>query len=121
MDVKGRYIEEVFSSEAELLKRRQYAAIASKLHKRSGHLLSGRFYDVSVSGHSGRLSIQHPIYERFVDMRSLYRDGVLVKRKRVKIHNKFVWGTFAAISSRLMNGFTEEVAEDIRRRYSESG
>lgn len=52
-------------------------------------------------------------------MKSLYRDDVLVKRRRVRIHNKFVWGTFAAISARLMNGFTEEVAEDIRRRFFE--
>lgn len=43
-----------------------------------------------------------------------------MKRKRVKIHNKFVWGTFAAISSRLMNGFTDEVAKDIRRRFVEN-
>ena len=120
MDVKGRYIEEVLSDEALLLKGRQDAAIASKLHKRSGHLLLGRFYNVIVSGHSGRISIQHPVYERFVDMRSLYRDGVLVKRKRVKIHNKFVWGTFAAISSRLMNGFTDEAAKEIRQRFVEN-
>ena len=119
MDVKGRYIEQVLNEEGEKLNRRQYSAIASKLHERSGRLLSGRFYEVRVSGQHGRLSLQHPIYERFIDMRSLHRGGVLVKRRRVKIHNRFVWGSYAMIASRLMNGFTSEVAAKIREQFKE--
>lgn len=110
--VKTRYLSDVLNSETARLKNRQENIAAA--HKKSGYLLIGRFYNVQASGLSGETSIQHPIYERFIDMRSLQRNGTIQKRKQVKIHNKLIWKTYGIITSRLMNGFADEAAESIR-------
>lgn len=122
MSVKERYIEEVLRSEAGQMLNNQGVAIYSRLGVKSGRIVWERHFDISASGNSGKLSLRHMIYERFLDMKSIRRNGVRVKRRRrFKIHNKFVWHMYAVIASRLMHGFTEEAAEEIRREYGDAG
>lgn len=116
MNIRQKYIEEVLKEESVRLKKSQDIAIEELTEAKSGALLNHRFYSVHNSGEGGMLSFQHPIYERFLDMR---RTGNGKRQKRRKIHNKYIYKTISTISARLMYGFTEEVVEDIRARFKD--
>lgn len=62
---------------------------------------------------SGRLSISHTAYERFLDMKAL-RHGNRVVRPNRKVHNRYVWGTYYSVAYRLLNDFTDRVAREIK-------
>lgn len=99
-----RFIDSVLKEEGESMLEAQGRQISTVLKKRSGYLQSGR--TVRISG--GILTFDHPVYERFLDMKTRLASGKTRKGKR--IHNRFTYGTFARITDRLMNGYTEEVA-----------
>lgn len=100
-----RFVRDVLREEGDILITRQGKEIAARTKSRTGNLASGR----SVVTTSDRLSFTHPIYERFLDMRG----GK--KRKRRRIHNRFVFGTWATIADKLMNGIRERVTDDFKQ------
>lgn len=109
MGARERFIQDTLETEGKRLLRNQGAAIASGYQRGTGRLESGRSISVSGGdGMDGRLTLTHPIYERFLDIKNR-------RRKRLRIHNRFIFGTYASIARRLMYGFTEEVAEAFRR------
>lgn len=99
-----RFVQDVLREEGDILISRQGAEISVRTNERTGNLISGR----RVSSTANRLTFEHPIYERFLDMK---KRG----HKRRKIHNRFVYGTYGTIAYRLMNGITESVADDFKK------
>lgn len=116
MSVRDRFVQNVLESEGAKLLSRQGSAISSSLKQQSGRLMSSREVTVTGGGAdmSGKLTLEHPVYERFLDMRRLGKNGR--KKKGRKIHNRFVFGAYASIAKNLMWGFTDEVAESIKEK-----
>lgn len=109
MSAIDRFIGDTLRERGDALIDRQGREISATLHRRSGNLLDSR----RAAVHGNTLTLDHPIYERFLDMRSLGGR----KQKRHRIHNRFVYGTYAGIAERLMYGFTEEVAAAARNSF----
>lgn len=99
-----RFVQDVLREEGDIMLSRQGAEISIRTKERTGNLISGR----RVTSTPDRLTLEHPIYERFLDMK---KRG----RKRRKIHNRFVYGTYGTIAYRLMNGITDIVSEDFKQ------
>lgn len=104
-----RFIDSVLKEEGESMLESQGRQISAVLKKQSGYLQSGRTVRIS----DGVLIFDHPVYERFLDMKTRLASGKTKKGKR--IHNRFTYGTFARIADRLMNGYTEEVAVKFKK------
>lgn len=116
MSVKARFIAQTLEKAGTDMMSRQGSAIATTTNERSGRLLGSRSMEVASEGSdSARLTFTHTVYERFLDMRRL--GGF--KHKRRRIHNRFVFGMYSSIAARLMYGFTQEVADAIRRQWPE--
>lgn len=103
-----RFIQSVLKEEGDVMLDKQSREIGAVLKRRSGYLQSGRSVRIS----DGQLTFEHPVYERFLDMKTRPKSGRTRKGKR--IHNRFTYGAFARIADRLMNGYTEEVTAQIR-------
>lgn len=117
MSARERFIKETLEKEGQRMFRNQSAAIEGSLKRKTGHLLSSRRLTVTGGEEMGGiLSLQFPVYLRFLDMRRLHRGTteIMAKRKR-KIYNRLVYGAYSSIAQRLMHGFTEEVADAIRK------
>lgn len=109
MGARERFVADTLESEGKRLLRNQGVAIAGGYRRGTGRLEEGR--SISVTGGTdadGRLTLTHPIYERFLDIKNH-------RRKRMRIHNRFIFGAYAAIARRLMYGFTEEVTAAFRK------
>lgn len=104
-----RFIDSVLKEEGESMLESQGRQISAVLKKQSGYLQSGRTVRIS----DGVLIFDHPVYERFLDMKTRLASGKTKKGKR--IHNRFTYGTFARIADRLMNGYTDEVAAKFKK------
>ena len=108
MGARERFIQETLESEGRRMLAGQGAAIASGYRRGTGRLESGR--SISVSGGAeadGKLTLEHPVYARFLDLKNR-------RKKSLRIHNRFIFGAYAAIARRLMYGFTEDVAATFR-------
>lgn len=114
MDVRSRFVSDVLKNEGEWLLKSQGRAIASNIGERTGRLKVTRSVSVSGGeGASGTLSFTHTAYERFLDMKFLSRGGKSVRSNK-RIHNRYVFGTYAAIAARLMYGLTDDVIASIK-------
>lgn len=89
------------------------SAVVFVLDSRTGNLRRSR----STRASSDRLVFEHPIYERYLDMKRMSGK----KRKSRKIHNRYVFGAFSSIAERLMYGFTDEVAAQFREMSDKLG
>lgn len=107
MGIRERFIAEVLESSGSELLSRQGAAISSATAPHSGRLLSGRSVRVTTSEGGGVLTLTHPVYERFLDVKAGHR-------KRRRIHNRFVFGTYSAVARKLLSGYSEQAAQMVR-------
>lgn len=115
MSVRSRFVTQVLEEEGALMTRYQETAIRARTKSYSGDLLRRRM--ITVTGGtdaSGTLRLRHMDYERFLDMKRLRRGSKAIRSNR-KIHNRFVFGTYGHVASRLLTGFTEEFAEALRK------
>ena len=115
MGARERFIQETLESEGRRMLANQGAAITSGYRRGTGRLESGR--SISVAGGAeadGKLTFEHPVYERFLDIKNR-------RKKSLRIHNRFIFGAYAAIARRLMFGFTEEVAAAFRQLEESAG
>lgn len=119
MSVRDRFVKDVLESAGAKLLSRQGSAIASSVNQQSGRLMSGRKVTITGGGPdmSGKLTLEHPVYERFLDMKRPGKNGR--KKRGRRIHNRFVFGAYASIAKNLMYGFTDEVASEIRQKCSD--
>ena len=112
--VRDRFIRNILSEEGVRMIQRQTARIEASVGTRSGTLLASRSVSVQSGDGSfdGSLTLVHPVYERFLDMKR-YSNGV--RHKRRPIHNKIVMAAFNRIAYRLMYEFTEETRNAINK------
>ena len=104
MGARERFIRNVLEEEGGILLRTQDEAISSGYRSRTGRLLNGR----SVTVTDDRLTLTHPVYERFLDIRNR-------RRKRLRIHNRFVFAVYSAIAGKLAAGYRNEAREIAQR------
>lgn len=106
--VEEHFIRETLEEAAVHIYKSQTDAIQRAVSSAStGHLLRNRFFNVGDT----TIEHRHPIYERFLDMKRLQRNGKVVKRTPLHIQNRFMWGLYLRIRDRLMYGLTEDVRE----------
>ena len=109
--VEEHFIRETLEAAAVHIYKDQTEAIQQAVSSAStGHLLRNRFFNVGDT----TIEHRHPVYERFLDMKKLQRNGKVVKRTPQHIHNRFMWGLYLRIQDRLMYGLTEDVRQRIR-------
>ena len=114
--VEQRFVEEVLTSEGQRLLKNQEAAFAARLHFHTGRIASERKAEVSSPENmSGKLTMTHMAYERFLDMRTIRRGAKEFRRKKpIRVHNRFIIAHFNTIAYRLANDFTDAVVARIR-------
>jgi hypothetical protein len=95
--VEQRFIKDILTSEGVRLLKNQEAAFAARLKFHSGDILSRRQAEASATETSGKLSVTHTAYQRFLDLRRM-KYGTKEVRRNLKIHNMYVWGTFNSIA-----------------------
>ncbi len=103
MSAIDRFIQQTLSEEGKILLEAQDVAIRGAYKSRSGRLLNGR----SVRSSSSQLVLQHPIYERFLDISHR-------RKKSKRIHNRFVFASYSAIVGKLAAGIREEAREEMK-------
>lgn len=100
MGAKERFIASTLREEGAKMYSLQSNAIRSGYKRRTGKLLSGR----SIFTSEDSLTLEHPIYERFLDIKNR-------RRKSKRIHNRFSYGLVYSILGSLSAGYREEVTD----------
>lgn len=114
MSIETRFVKSILENEGKRLMQNQAAALGRKLTMRTGRLFNTR--KTSVTGGAdmdGQLSFDHTVYQRFLDMKRLKYGSFEVRHNR-KIHNRFVFGHYSSIASRLMYDLTDEVVAEFK-------
>ncbi|MBQ7622927.1 MAG: hypothetical protein IJS66_04240 [Bacteroidales bacterium] len=107
MSAIDRFVADTLSREGRRLLDRQTAEISMRVGRRSGTLLDSR----RVSSSDSMLTLVHPAYERFIDMKVLGGH----RHKRARIHNRFVYCTFGRIADQLMNGYADDFSDSVKK------
>lgn len=116
--VQQHFIEQILSQEGDRYLRNQEAALEALLNFHTHRIVDRRQARTETGAdNSGRLSISHTAYERFLDMKAL-RYGNRVVRPNRKVHNRYVWGTYYSVAYRLLNDFTDRVAGEIKAKLN---
>ena len=121
MGVKERFIKETLERQGQRMLRRQGVAMEESLrfHTRET-LTSRRIYVTEGTEMSGTLTFEHTVQERFLDLKRLRHDSEESRRPRNRqIHNRFVMSMYNAVANDLLYGFTQEVAERIRKDFEQ--
>ncbi|EMS34628.1 hypothetical protein C943_03315 [Mariniradius saccharolyticus AK6] len=116
--IKKEFVRRILKDEAERFEKNQALQMRRVLTFHTGTLERERFFSVtSDDSMDGKLTLKHKAYQRFLDIKKKVRskNSRRLKQRRLNIHNRFVFGHFFSIANRLMYGFTEEVAEGIKR------
>lgn len=104
MGIRERFIQDTLETEGRKMLELQTRQIERVTHSRTGNLRRNRYIKVTAD----QLTLTHPEYERFLDMKK--KSGSGKRKKRRKIHNRYIFGAYTSIAERLMYGFTDEVA-----------
>lgn len=121
MGVKERFIKETLERQGQRMLRRQGVAMEESLrfHTRET-LTSRRIYVTKGTEMSGTLTFEHTVQERFLDLKRLRHGSEESRRPRNRqIHNRFVMSMYNAVANDLLYGFTQEVAERIRKDFEQ--
>ena len=121
MCVKERFIKETLERQGQRMLRRQGVAMEESLrfHTRET-LTSRRIYVTEGTEMSGTLTFEHTVQERFLDLKRLRHGSEESRRPRNRqIHNRFVMSMYNAVANALLYGFTQEVAERIRKDFEQ--
>ncbi len=106
MGARERFIQHELEEEGKRMLRNQGNAIFLAYREHSGRLMRDRRTTVS-GGDNPVLTFTHPVYERFLDLKSK-------RGTDRRIHNRFVYGTVYAIQRRLALGLLDEAATMLR-------
>lgn len=121
MGVKERFIKETLERQGQRMLRRQGVAMEESLrfHTRET-LTSRRIYVTEGTEMSGTLTFEHTVQERFLDLKRLRHGSEESRRPRNRqIHNRFVMSMYNAVANDLLYGFTQDVAERIRKDFEQ--
>lgn len=121
MGVKERFIKETLERQGQRMLRRQGVAMEESLrfHTRET-FTSRRIYVTEGTEMSGTLTFEHTVQERFLDLKRLRHGSEESRRPRNRqIHNRFVMSMYNAVANDLLYGFTQDVAERIRKDFEQ--
>ena len=119
MSVKSRFVQTILSDEGNRLLKNQGLTMQRKLEFHTYRLYQGRTKSVKTGAEmDGALTLQHTAYQRFLDLKQMKYGSKVVKRNR-RIHNRFVFGHYSSIASRLMYDLTDEVVARIRGQINQ--
>ena len=121
MGVRDRFIRETLERQGQRMLRRQGVAMEESLrfHTRET-LTSRRIYVTEWTEMSGTRTFEHTVQERFLDLKRLRHGSEESRRPRNRqIHNRFVMSMYNAVANDLLYGFTQEVAERIRKDFEQ--
>jgi len=123
-DLKTEFVFQQLQDIAGDIDKAQKSAIQKYLHYKTGRLTHGRRFTVAKGNFlNGEMTLEHPIYERFLDIKKKLKasksDGGHVRSKRrfrsYPIHNRIIMGHFNRLSYQLLYGFTDEVASQMKK------
>jgi len=118
--IKDEFVKAILLDEGKRLIRNQGAEIERRLKFHSNRLLNDRTTAVTAEDQmDGQLSLTHPAYERFLDIKRKVRSKKTnrVYTRRFRIHNRYVMGHYYSIANRLMNELTDDVAQAIKKDF----
>lgn len=120
-DAKMAFVREVLGRKGEEMRQAIIKSITNEGLSEPHTGITGR-----VEGNAYEMTI--PLLRRFQDMGApLRRVGLdsenvlthnfeMLKGKKFKVYNRNVWGFFNSIARELMYGYTEEVAQRIKKQ-----
>lgn len=110
--VKKEFVRRTLIDTGARIRKDQLIRIHKLLQFRTGNLEHSKdvsHFKVSTGDNfDGKLTIKHPIYERFLDMRK-----VRGKKRSFPIHNSVIWGNWERMLYKLNNDFTEAVQKEL--------
>lgn len=104
-----RYINQVLKQQGEEILKDQSAK--DREFNLSAQLGSSRSFKVN----SNRLTYQHSILQRFLDMKKV-RGELKPKSERTPIHNRIIMGRFNQIKRELRYGFTDAIRSQLAQQ-----
>jgi hypothetical protein len=120
--IKSEFVYRELTQISKDIDKAQRAAIKKYLHFKTGRLMNDRVFEVLKGSYmSGEMTLEHPIYERFLDIKKkskVLASGKSRKKNRPKsypIHNRIIMGHFNRLIYQLLYGLTDEVKEQIRK------
>lgn len=121
--VKKEFVKQSLEEIGSSIRKAQLRAILKYVyfHSPSGLHKSKQEHNFKVTtegNFDGKLTITHPIYERFLDMKVLRSpSGKIKKRKPKPIHNRIIFGHLDYLTNKLAYGLTETVIQDIKQKF----
>lgn len=121
MGVKERFIKETLERQGQRMLRRQAVAMEESLRFHTRETLTSRSIHVTEGTEmSGTLAFEHTVQERFLDLKRLrHGSEESIRPRKRQIHNRFVMSMYNAVANDLLYGFTQEVAERIRKDFEQ--
>ena len=119
--IKQEFVKRILKEEGERLKKYQGLALQSRLQFHTYRVFNNRTMDVTGGDVlDGKLSFTHTAEQRFLDIKRKMRSKTTNRSytRVYKIHNRFVYGQYQRIATRLMFDFTDEVAEQIKLDFN---
>lgn len=118
---KALFVKRVLQDEGQRYLKNQGIAIQKRVNFHTGDLFNNR--SAKVTGDDsmdGQLSINHTIYERFLDIKKKIRSRKTnkIKTRSLKIHNVYAFGHYYSIANRLMNEYTDEARAAIIKDFN---
>lgn len=122
MDVYKRlFVKEILTDESARLKKNQALAMRKVLQFHSRKIINDREFQVSAASNAaGKLRMRFPAYTRFLDIgpKRNTKTGKVVRRKVFKIYNRFIFGHYYSIASRLATEYTEDTYQRIKQQLT---
>lgn len=105
--LEGRFIAKVLTEESQEINQE----ITTNMSGFSAETNQGRNFIVREN----TLTYNHPMRNRFIDMKSRQTQKGKIKKKSYKVHNNILFGYANNIVGRLSFGFTEEVKKEMMK------
>lgn len=128
--VKKAFVKQVLQEEAKRFNKSQTAAIRKLLAFHTNRLDTSREQHVSGGNDlDGELTLTIPGYGRVLDIKpknrkqstNLFRlQKRRSRRKAYPIYNRYTFGHYNAIAYKLMYGLTAEVAEGLKKQFTDN-
>ena len=116
--IKKEFVRRILEDEGRRFEKNQGLAMRQLLNFHTGKTESERTFTVSSDDSmDGKLSVRLKANVRFLDIKkkTTAKDGSRINRKNRPIYNRFAYGHYFSIASRLMYDLTDDVVESIKK------